>query len=226
MLAAVLDGLPDGLGVGHRHEGCQRRAAVLAVVRRHAATATCAALVAEAPRRAVPRRRRPGHRGGAAARHPVRRRQEERLLADAVSWGARAVSVHQDAEAPELVRSSGAAGAAHLHLVPGPGDAAQQVVVRVGRRRHGLGRRGWRPADPAAVSPRAPRPGRIRHPQHGVHGDHTTARHIRRRPPQRRGRDGTAGRWGSNRGRPTVKSHSKSSMTWAHDVQATSRHTA
>ena len=102
LLADVLDQLPDGLGVAIDVKDASAAPAVLAVVRRHAVMDRV--LLWSQKRRAVQ------YFAGAAPamevallRDTSTPRQEERLLDDAVGWGARAaISVHQDAARPEL----------------------------------------------------------------------------------------------------------------------------
>ena len=100
-LAAVLDELPDGLGLAIDVKDASSARPVLAVVRRHAPTARV--LLWSQKRRAVRYLADAAPAIEVALLRDTRSaRQEERLLADAVSWGARAVSVHQDAARPDL----------------------------------------------------------------------------------------------------------------------------
>lgn len=100
-LADVLDQLPVGLGVAIDVKDASAASAVLAIVRRHAVADRV--LLWSQKRRAV------RYFAGAAPdaevallRDTRTARQEDRLLDDAVNWGAGAISVHQDAARPEL----------------------------------------------------------------------------------------------------------------------------
>jgi glycerophosphoryl diester phosphodiesterase len=101
-LADVLDGLPQGLGVAIDVKDATAARAVLAEVHRRGADERV--LLWSQRRRAVRylARAAPGIEV-ALLRDTDTPSAQDRLLHDAVRWGARAVSVDQDAATPELI---------------------------------------------------------------------------------------------------------------------------